>query len=70
MRGGRKSTRGIPQPGVISPLLANLYINRFLNYWRIKGRGEAFRAQVTSCTDVYQGKEYKLLLTSLCRPSF
>ena len=28
--GGRKSTRGVPQGGVINPLLANLYINRFL----------------------------------------
>ena len=32
--GGRKNTRGTPQGGVISPLLANLYMNRFLKYWR------------------------------------
>src|SRR6266536_2387859 len=30
MGGGKKQTRGTPQGGVISPLLANLYMNRFL----------------------------------------
>ncbi len=49
--GGKKSTRGVPQGGVISPLLANLYINRFLKYWRITERGKAFRAQVVSYAD-------------------
>jgi len=51
MSGGRKSTRGVPQGGVISPLLANLYINRFLKYWRIAERGEAFWAYVISYAD-------------------
>ena len=51
MSGGKKSTRGVPQGGVISPLLANLYINRFLKYWRITERGKAFRAQVVSYAD-------------------
>ena len=49
--GGKKSTRGVPQGGVISPLLANLYINRFLKYWRITERGKVFRAQVVSYAD-------------------
>jgi retron-type reverse transcriptase len=31
--GGKGSTTGTPQGGVISPLLANLYINRFLKQW-------------------------------------
>ena len=31
--------RGTPQGGVISPLLANLYMNRFLKYWRQQGKG-------------------------------
>jgi RNA-directed DNA polymerase len=49
--GGKESTCGTPQGGVISPLLANLYMNRFLKYWRITGRGEIFRAQVVTYAD-------------------
>src|SRR5437588_12302448 len=49
--GGKGSTCGTPQGGVISPLLANLYMNRFLKYWRITGRGEAFQAQVINYAD-------------------
>src|ERR1041385_9084012 len=37
--------------GVISPLLANLYMNRFLKYWRITGKGEMFQAQVVTYAD-------------------
>jgi RNA-directed DNA polymerase len=33
MRGGKSNTRGTPQGGVASPLLANLYMNRFLRHW-------------------------------------
>ena len=32
-------------------MLANLYMNRFLKYWRITGRGEIFRAQVVTYAD-------------------
>jgi RNA-directed DNA polymerase len=42
---------GTPQGGVISPLLANLYMNRFLKYWRITGRGEFFQAQIVNYAD-------------------
>ena len=49
--GGKGSTCGTPQGGVVSPLLANLYMNRFLKYWRITGRGEMFRAQVVNYAD-------------------
>jgi RNA-directed DNA polymerase len=49
--GGKNSTCGTPQGGVISPLLANLYMNRFLKYWRITGRGEAFQAQIVNYAD-------------------
>jgi hypothetical protein len=38
MSGGKSSTCGTPQGGVISPLLANHYINRFLRHWRQQGR--------------------------------
>src|SRR5216684_3261310 len=49
--GGENSTCGTPQGGVISPLLANLYMNRFLKYWRITGRGEVFQAQIVNYAD-------------------
>jgi RNA-directed DNA polymerase len=32
-------------------LLANLYMNRFLKYWRITGRSEVFRARVVTYAD-------------------
>ena len=38
--GGKKSRRGIPQGGVVSPLLANIYMNRFLRHWRQTGASE------------------------------
>jgi len=49
--GGRGSRCGTPQGGVVSPLLANLYINRFLKCWRLKGCGEAFKAKVVAYAD-------------------
>jgi RNA-directed DNA polymerase len=49
--GGKSNTRGTPQGGVASPLLANIYMNRFLKYWRLTGRGEAFRAHVIAYAD-------------------
>jgi RNA-directed DNA polymerase len=51
MTGGKSSTCGTPQGGVASPLLANLYMNRFLKFWRITGRGEAFQARVINYAD-------------------
>jgi RNA-directed DNA polymerase len=36
---------------VASPLLANIYMNRFLKHWRRTGRAEAFRAHVVSYAD-------------------
>src|SRR6202047_2046098 len=49
--GEKESSCGTPQGGVISPLLANLYMNRFLKYWRITGRSEVFRARVVNYAD-------------------
>ena len=37
--------------GVASPLLANIYMNRFLKHWRLTTRGEAFRAHVAYADD-------------------
>ena len=51
MSGGKGNKRGTPQGGVASPLLANIYMNRFLKYWRLSGCGEAFRAHVVSYAD-------------------
>ena len=51
MSGGKDNTCGTPQGGVISPLLANLYMNRFLKHWRNTGRGEAFRAAIVNYAD-------------------
>ena len=49
--GGKHSTRGTPQGGVASPMLANLYMNRFLKHWRLSGRDEAFCAHVICYAD-------------------
>ena len=51
MSGGRRNKLGTPQGGVVSPLLANIYMNRFLKHWRLSGCGEAFCAHVISYAD-------------------
>ena len=51
MAGGRSSRCGTPQGGVVSPMLANLYMNRFLKHWQITGKSKAFRAQVVTYAD-------------------
>ena len=51
MSGGKASQHGTPQGGVISPLLANIYINRFLKFWRMQEKTRAFRAHVVSYAD-------------------
>ena len=49
--GGKSNTRGTPQGGVASPMLANIYMNRFLKHWRLTRRGEAFHAHVVAYAD-------------------
>ena len=51
MTGGKQNTRGTPQGGVISPLLANLYMNRLLKGWRNTKRGEQYDAQIVNYAD-------------------
>jgi RNA-directed DNA polymerase len=51
MSGGKRNTRGTPQGGVASPLLANIYMNRFLKHWRLTESGDTFRAHVVSYAD-------------------
>jgi RNA-directed DNA polymerase len=43
--------KGTPQGGVISPLLANLYMNRFLKFWRLQRKGEQFKAEIVAYAD-------------------
>jgi RNA-directed DNA polymerase len=51
MSGGKQSACGTPQGGVISPMLANRYMNRFLRHWRAQECDEAFRADVVNYAD-------------------
>jgi len=51
MSGGKNGRCGTPQGGVASPLLANIYMNRFLKHWRLTGRGEALRAHIVNYAD-------------------
>jgi RNA-directed DNA polymerase len=48
---GGKQARGTPQGGVVSPLLANLYMNRFLKHWRQRDCSRTFQAHVVSYAD-------------------
>ena len=51
MTGGKRSTRGTPQGGVLSPLLANIYMHRFLRAWRQRRKDEAFCARLITYAD-------------------
>jgi RNA-directed DNA polymerase len=51
LTGGKDNDRGTPQGGVISPALANLYMNRMLKGWRQTKRGEQFRARIVNYAD-------------------
>jgi RNA-directed DNA polymerase len=51
LEGGKASRQGVPQGGVISPLIANLYMNRFLKHWRQTGKGDAWKAHVINYAD-------------------
>jgi RNA-directed DNA polymerase len=51
LTGGKRHKWGTPQGGVISPLLANLYMNRFLKYWRLTEQGHKLKAHVITYAD-------------------
>lgn len=51
LTGGKDNDRGTPQGGVISPGLANLYMNRMLKGFRQAKRGEQFRARIVNYAD-------------------
>jgi RNA-directed DNA polymerase len=47
----RRTKRGTPQGGVISPLLANCYFRRFLLAWHSHGHRDQLNAHVVNCAD-------------------
>lgn len=49
--GGKRATRGTPQGGVISPLLANLYMNRYLKVFRLRGLDRRYGARLVDYAD-------------------
>ena len=51
MSGGKGNKIGTPQGAVVSPLLANIYMNRFLKHFRQSGAADAFRAHVVAYAD-------------------
>ena len=51
MSGGKGNRLGTPQGGVISPLLANRYMNRFLRYWRQCDGERRFSAKLVNYAD-------------------
>lgn len=51
LTGGKSSRTGTPQGGVLSPLLANIYMHRYLRYWEQQGKSEQLRAKVINYAD-------------------
>jgi RNA-directed DNA polymerase len=51
MSGGKGSKAGTPQGGVISPLLANIYMNRFLRVFLERGKDREFAARLVAYAD-------------------
>jgi len=51
MTGGKGNRTGTPQGGVISPLLANIYMNRFLRVFLERGKDREFAARLVSYAD-------------------
>jgi RNA-directed DNA polymerase len=49
--GGKRSTRGTPQGGCVSPLLANVYMNRYLKVFRLRGLDRRYGARLVNYAD-------------------
>jgi RNA-directed DNA polymerase len=49
--GGKKNRVGTPQGGVISPLLANIYMRRFLTFWSQCDLPRKLRARIVNYAD-------------------
>jgi len=50
-RGGKRTRRGTPQGGVISPLLANIYLHAFDTAWRAGGLERRWQARLIRYAD-------------------
>ena len=50
-RGGQRTRRGTPQGGVISPLLANIYLHQFDTAWRAEGLERRRQARLIRYAD-------------------
>jgi RNA-directed DNA polymerase len=51
MSGGKRATRGTPQGGVVSPLLANIYMHRYIKAFRRSGLDRKYGAQLVTYAD-------------------
>jgi RNA-directed DNA polymerase len=49
--GGKRAARGTPQGGVVSPLLANVYMNRYLKVFRLRGLEQRYGARLVNYAD-------------------
>lgn len=49
--GGRRATSGTPQGGVVSPLLANVYMHRFIRAFRKHDLGTKYGAELVTYAD-------------------
>jgi RNA-directed DNA polymerase len=47
----RPGNRGTPQGGVLSPLLANIYMRRFLKAWEMRGNDQKFGCRIVNYAD-------------------
>jgi len=50
-RGGKRATCGTPQGGVVSPLFANIYMNRYLKVFRLRGFDRRYGARLVNYAD-------------------
>ncbi|MFH1765328.1 MAG: reverse transcriptase domain-containing protein, partial [Gemmatimonadota bacterium] len=51
LTGGKRSRRGTPQGGVVSPLMANIYIHRLLRAWKKFGLERKLGARIVNYAD-------------------
>jgi RNA-directed DNA polymerase len=49
--GGKRAMRGTPQGGVVSPLLSNVYMNRYLKVFRLRGLDVRYGARLVNYAD-------------------